>query len=135
MNTGIQIAGRKTVKDWLELKHKLENDFDNNNCGSKLLPSSKFVLEPRYLAPAEIIQNDHSSKVAGEGFAITAIICTLIESFESFLQGKNYKYLKKGQRLSKYEYNKSSDIFVDFLTKREPFKKYFHKRLLAPRIL
>ncbi|MFP7755674.1 hypothetical protein ACLG6S_13685 [Thermodesulfobacteriota bacterium B35] len=131
MRKDIEIAGDKTVKDWLDLKSKIEKDFDNIKLWEQAFAFFEIRIGTRYIAPAEVIQNHHSSQAAGEGFAITAIICTLIEAFESFLQGKNYKYLKKGEKLKKYEYNRSSDIFVDFLTKREPFKQHFHKRRLA----
>lgn len=131
MDKDIQIAGNKTIKDWLELKSKIDNDFGNNQLWDEAFKFFEVRMKTRYLNPAETIQNDHSSKVEGEGFAITAIICTLIEAFESFLQGKNYKYLKKGEKLKKFEYNRSSDIFTDFLTKREPFQNHFHKKPIA----
>lgn len=131
MNKDIEIAGDKTVKDWLELKSKIEKDFGNNKLWEQAFAYFEIRIRTRYLDPAEIIQNHPSSKVTGEGFTITAIICTLIEAFESFLQGKNYKYLKKGQKLKKYEYNRSSEVFTDFLAKREPFKQHFRKKSLA----
>lgn len=131
MNKDIEIAGNKTVRDWLELKSQIEKDFGNNELWEQAFSFFEIRIQTRYLTPAKTIQDNDSSTVAGEGFAITAIICTLIEAFESFLQGKNYKYLKKGQKLKKHEYNRSSDIFADFLTKRAPFKRHFHKRPLA----
>ncbi len=131
MNPETQIAGNKTIRDWLKLKSKIEHDFDNKDLWEEAFAFFEERINTRYIRPAEIIQNSSAPIAIGEGFAISAIICTLIEALESFYQGKNYRYLKKGEKLNKYEYNRSSDIFADFLTKREPFRKYFKKRTLA----
>jgi len=63
----------------------------------------------------------------GEGFAIAAIQCSLIEFLESTLQGKNYRYVKAGDPPidPQFEYSGSRQMFVDFLLNRAPFSKEF----------
>ena len=65
----------------------------------------------------------------GEGFAILAIQCTLIEFLESTVLGITYRHLRKGERLSSHEYTKSGELFVNFLTKRAPFQVEFDEAL------
>jgi hypothetical protein len=125
------IAGTKTVKEWKELENKINIDFTNSTLWLEAFGFFECRIRTRYIIPAETISKNCNSRFLGEGFAITAIICTLIEAFESFIQGKNYKYRIKGEKLGDYEYCRSSTIFVDFLTKREPFKKHFTNRSLA----
>ena len=80
----------------------------------------------RYICPAEQIQ--HNSSIIGEGFSIMAILCTLIEALETFYDGLCYKYDKPRKN---YEYGngKSEKMFVNFLSKREPFKQVFNEPL------
>ncbi len=54
-----------------------------------------------------------------------AIQCSLIEFLESTARGENYRFLVKGESLNQYEYSSSRDIFVDFLSKRQPFSNTF----------
>ena len=63
----------------------------------------------------------------GEGFTITAIQCALIEFFAATVIGKSYRFLKNRQGLGPFEYNKSGDLFVDFLSSNQPFGKHFSR--------
>ena len=80
-------------------------------------------LKLRYFGPIEILQ-EHGT-FQGEGFLITAIQCSLIEFLESTIQGVTYRHLKRGETLQPYEYSSSSQIFMSFLTKRDPFRAVF----------
>jgi hypothetical protein len=122
----MEIAGSKTSDEWWETKEKLEKQ------GSPELWKEAFEafflerLRTRYLEPIRKIQT--GNKEVGEGFAIVAIQCSLIEFFQSIREGKNYKYKSKkeqNQTQNKFEYNKSSDMFKSFLVKQKPFNKVF----------
>jgi hypothetical protein len=81
-------------------------------------------LSLRYLGPIKVLQENGSFQ--GEGFSIAAIQCSLIEFLESTVQGKSYRFLRKGDpQLGPHEYSSSSDIFVSFLLKRLPFSNDF----------
>jgi len=84
-------------------------------------------LKDRYLDPIKTLQS--RGCWLGEGFSIVAIQCSLIEFLESTLQGKNYRYLKKGEKLGPDEYSRSRDVFVAFLCNRHPFKNVFQQQL------
>lgn len=124
MNLNTQIAGKKTVRDWLNLKNLLQKDFNNNVLWDKAFIFFKDRLFTRYINPAQKIHNDICSKVLGEGFAISTILCSLIEALETFYQGKHFTP-KKPHNEYEYTNGKSKEIFTNFLTQREPFKSEF----------
>lgn len=121
----LHIAGWNTANDWKRLRAKL---FEG---GSEELWSSAFKdyyrqrLELRYLGPIKALQDSGSSR--GEGFSIVAIQCTLFELLQSTIEGTNYRFLNKGEKLGPYEYTSSKRVFVAFLTTNEPFSKTFDK--------
>jgi len=59
----------------------------------------------------------------GEGFAIAALQCTLIEFLESTEQGINYVY--RNADPVQHQDSWSGDVFSSFLTKRRPFAACF----------
>jgi len=84
-------------------------------------------LSLRYLNPIKILQDNGTFQ--GEGFSIVAIQCSLIEFLESTIQGISYRYRrKKDPPLTQYEYSDSGDIFVQFLTGRNPFSQSFDEQ-------
>ncbi|OYT87244.1 MAG: hypothetical protein CFE46_13685 [Burkholderiales bacterium PBB6] len=113
------IAGRKTRADWQALRGRLAqgeahwdeafNDFYRQR------------LESRYLRPIMAIQQ--LGALEGEGFAIAALQCTLIEFLESTEQGINYVHRKPDPTL--FQYSRSGEIFKSFLTRRRPFSDCF----------
>jgi hypothetical protein len=84
-------------------------------------------LRSRYLDPIKVIQ-DHGDK-QGEGFAIVAIQCSMIEFLESTEQGINYRCRNPNKEL--YEYSRSKDVFTSFLRNRQPFSGTFGDDSLA----
>jgi len=119
------IAGRKTVADWNAIKASL-TDFNNTSLWTAVY-NDFFItrLSDRYLSPIKSIKQD--GDYTGEGFSIMTIICSLIEFLETTYQGKNYKYRRNGDPpLGRYEYSKSTQIFIDFLSNRTPFNTQFN---------
>jgi hypothetical protein len=130
MDTNTKIAGDLTIADWLRLKKSLESDPGNDTLWEYAYRFFEDRVSTRYLKPIEAIEN--SSGIEGEGFAISAILCSLIEALETFRQGKVYKRATKGNPLNEEkEYFKSQPVFETFLKNREPFKTHFTANDLA----
>lgn len=122
----IEIAENFTDEDWSELEKELKNDFGNEILWGRALDVFESRLNERYIRPAEEIQNNLSVK--GEGFSITAILCSLIESLETFYVGKCYKY-EKPRTNHEYGNGNSKSLFVNFLSTKEPFNSTFNEDL------
>ena len=121
----------KTCGDWRAYRGQL------TPCADRALWATAFRdyflsrIRLRYLEPIELLQQLDAKQ--GEGFAIVAIHCSLIEFLESTFQGKTYRYLKKGSPPldPAREYNLSGEMFLSFLGNRHPFAREFKDSLLA----
>jgi hypothetical protein len=122
----VEIAGKKTDSDWYSLEAKIRKDFSNVELWNEALDIFELRLKERYIKPAEEIENNLS--VSGEGFAITALLCSLIEALETFHEGMCYKY-EKPRTNTEYGNGKSRSLFVQFLSKRAPFSEIFDVQL------
>jgi len=71
------IAGLLTFGDWRKFRNKLSVGTDSASWSSAFTEYFRPRIELRYLKPIRILQ-DHDTK-KGEGFAIVAIHCTLVE--------------------------------------------------------
>lgn len=120
------IAGNKTVQDWQSIRNRLTS-FDNEELWESVFNEYFLTrLKYRYLNPINLIKSN--GKYIGEGFSIMTIICSMIEFLESTYQGLNYRYVAKEDKpLSKFEYSKSRELFIDFLSKRKPFCNEFNE--------
>lgn len=121
-----QIAGWKTRADWEAIRVQLLV----GGADAWQQAFSDFYetrLNLRYLHPIKVLQDNGTFQ--GEGFAILAIQCSLIEFLESTEQGTNYRYVRRGEELRAYEYKSSQDIFVAFLKNRTPFSATFDEEL------
>lgn len=121
------IAGKKTVSDWNAIKPSLA-DYNNRSLWTNTYFDFYITrLTDRYLNPIKAIKQDGG--YTGEGFSIMAIICSLIEFLETTYQGTNYRYRRKDDPpLGQYEYGSSGQIFIDFLTNRNPFNEQFDRQ-------
>lgn len=116
------IAGEKTDADWRLLRPRLlQNEVKAWN--EAFAEYFEKRLDLRYLHPIKILQEHDTSQ--GEGFSILAIQCSLIEFLESTAQGKNYRFLPRGQAPGLHEYSSSQEVFVSFLRDRVPFSRTF----------
>lgn len=120
-----RIAGYKTVADWTAIRGKLDNgDADTDTWNTAFREFFKERLETRYFQAIRKLQDIKKDK--GEGFAIVALHCSLIEFLASTAEGKTYKYQRNGRpSLGQFEYSNSGDIFITFLENHEPFKAMF----------
>jgi hypothetical protein len=110
------IAGSKTPEDWCLLKQRLIENGCKETWEEALNDYFLKLLNMRYLNPIKVLQ-EHGT-FSGEGFSILAILCTLIEFLESTVKGLKYRFLKPGEKPGKFEYSKSSKLFIDFLCNR-----------------
>lgn len=128
--TKIKIACGKSIQDWKNLESKIKKEINNVELWEEAFSFFECRMMSRYLSPIETIKA--SGTYIGEGFAIVAILCSLIEALESFYQGVFYrKSPKKGQgepNNPEKHYYCSEKLFISFLENREPFKKEFSAR-------
>jgi hypothetical protein len=117
------IAGSLTTDDWKAFKPTLTAN-DKPQWEKAFADYFHTRLHLRYLDPIKVLQENGTFQ--GEGFSIAAIQCSIVEFLESTVQGKSYRFLRKGDpALGPYEYSSSSDIFISFLLHRTPFDKDF----------
>lgn len=138
------LSSKKTVADWLAIEPTLVG-ADTPTWSTVMDDYYYDRLKTRYLDPIASIRQQGISR--GEGFAIVAILCSLIEFLESCAQGINYHYGRRKGWLARamsrlrsaqwksttvdYTYSDSAKLFVDFLTKRSPLNASFPTRALG----
>jgi hypothetical protein len=115
----MKIAGKNTDVQWFALTAKLHSEPCQALWDSAFSRFYRKRIDTRYLNPIASIPDTQS----GEGFAIVALFCSLIEFLESCERGCNFRLCPTPQLLP-HEYNQkqASDYFKDFLRNREPFK-------------
>lgn len=126
-STNHYINACKTNYDWHEFKQSLEIGGTVDLWEKAFHDYYKPRINERYLNPVNFIQERKA--FLGEGFAVMAILCSLIEFIESTYKGKIYRNLPRGQRPGIHEYSNSSSMFISFLVSREPFKSEFNRNL------
>jgi hypothetical protein len=118
------IAGWKTIEDWTAFRLALLPGSVPELWQTAFTEYFYERLASRYLEPIKVLQ-DHGT-FQGEGFSIVAIQCSLIEFLESTLQGISYRYRRRNAPpLGQHEYSDSGDLFIQFLTNRQPFARDF----------
>ena len=116
------ITSSKTVEDWKAIRVQLEGSVD------ELLWRKAFTdffwgrIQSRYFEPIEKLR-EHDA-YDGYGFTILTLLCSLVEFLESTYKGHKYVFCKDSE-LKVFEYNKSKQCFVDFLTTKKPFDNVF----------
>ena len=98
----LHIAGWNTANDWKRLRAKLLEGGNDELWRSAYEDYFRRRLELRYLGPIKALQDSGSYR--GEGFSIVAIQCTLFEFLQSTINGTNYRFLNKGEKLGPNEY-------------------------------
>jgi hypothetical protein len=118
------IAGKKRISHWHAFKARLVIGGEPAPWRRAFQDYFHARLSNRYLNPLKVLQKSGTGQ--GEGFSIVAIQCSLIEFFESTLQGMSYRYSRNGNPpLGMYEYSNSGLMFESFLTNRTPFNGEF----------
>lgn len=117
----MKIARNKTVDDWHALRAQLQSGATRQLWDSAYKEFYRDRIDSRYLDPIASIQGRDVKE--GEGFAIVALLCTLVEYLESCEQGVNFRLLSGGAVLGNYEYSprEAAVLFKAFLSNRTPF--------------
>jgi hypothetical protein len=116
-----ELAPGATVKEWQAFANAQPETASAQTWKDIVGKFYQGRLQSRYFDPIQKLQDGPS---IGEGFAIVAIQCSLIEFLEGCFQGVNYKYLPRGQAPGPHEYSDSMRIFCSFLA-RDPFNSDF----------
>jgi hypothetical protein len=135
-----RIAGLKTVADWKAMKGRLDGGAAPVIWEEAFRDFFEARIDSRYFEPIKAIEKMRED--VGEGFAIVALHCSLIEFLASTLEGKTYRFRKTGRCLAvtllggnsrpgDYEYSDSRKIFVEFLRNRTPFAAMFPTKKTA----
>ena len=123
----MRIAGKLTISEWATLRGRLKRNRGNWQDPPEdrelVIKFFKNRVHTRFLGPISVVQR--AGKQSGEGFAIVAMQCMLIEFLETLRSGLIFNSSGKPNR--KYEYNRTKVIFVSFLSNRFPFAHYFRK--------
>jgi hypothetical protein len=120
---GTRTSNPKTCGDWRGFRKQLTSAAGVDPWQSAFQEYFLARVHLRYLAPIQLLQELDAKQ--GEGFAIVAIHCTLIEFLESTFQGKIYRYARRDSELQPHEYRKSKEMFCSFLRNRDPFSRTF----------
>jgi hypothetical protein len=121
------ITRDKRASDWRAFRAMLMVGGDPTAWERAFTEYFRARLSLRYLNPIRLLQEHGSAE--GEGFSILAVQCTLIEFFESTVQGLNYRYVRRGATSRPHEYSDSAALFTGFLCTREPFASEFDQNL------
>lgn len=126
MNDNTRIAGLKEIGDWKKLRERIRINPDDSSLWEEAYNDFLYTrLYTRYFRPVELI--DSPNYLEGEGFAIMAIYCSLIEFLEALFEGKKYEY--KNPDKEQHEYNGQDKYFINFLLTKKPFKPFFTQQV------
>lgn len=110
------------ISEWKSIRIKVKNINELNSDWEKAINLFQARLNRKFFNPLEELIKQKKQK--GEGFTIVTTQCALIESLASFRTGQIYNH-RKNNASPKYEYNRSRDMFVNFLHEDEIFKDNF----------
>ncbi len=131
-----RIAGERTIGEWKTTCASLKGA--NNEEAWRKAYADFFTerLQARYFSPIDILRSlgshcgNGQKPWQGEGFAIVALQCTLIEFLGATLKGQSYVHKselknRKDHKKKEHVYSESGDMFVWFLRTAPPFKDLF----------
>jgi hypothetical protein len=107
------ISPRYKAADWAALRPRLEGVLDRA-AWSEACEIVADRVRNRFLTPIQLLMNDPNSAEYGFGFAMLAIDCLLIDTLQSFREGRT-----SGNEA------RSTKAFIDFLVERPRFASAF----------
>lgn len=119
----IEIAGKKTIKEWRELVGTNKNpkiDYISNENWDKVFDFFEERINTRYVNPIKAILEMKDN--LGEGFAVVNLQCSLIEMIESFINGWVYIHKPRGW----YRNDQKSEVINNACI----FKSFFANRII-----
>jgi hypothetical protein len=127
----MKIAGNRTDTQWKLLKKHLQSNPSQSQWDDAYNNYYRARIFTRYLNPITSITR-HDRQI-GEGFAIVALFCTLIEYLESIERGDNFHFIGRTKsHLQPHEYSErqAATYFKEFLLNRIPFCTLIPKSLV-----
>lgn len=127
----MKIAGMRSDTDWQARKASLKPGESPEEWARAFDDFFVERLKTRYFDPIEKIRE--LKKDLGEGFAIVAIQCSLIEFLGAIRTGQAYVHRSElnGRKKTDQEYTSSGGMFISFLTDNAPFSRVFTTKALA----
>ena len=116
----VRLAGGRTSGEWRTLRQTLIVGGDPliwRRAAEAFLVER---LETRYFIPVRLLRSQLRNR--GEGFAIVALQCTVIEFLAALRVGSHYVHYVEGVEPPPHSYSDSSRLFVDFLVRTAPFR-------------
>lgn len=123
MDVTQRLFGKKTIQDWIAIRAKIISRKDEKSNWVDALDLFESRLSTRYFKPIKRILSMRIT--TGEGFAVMALVCSLIEFLQSCYEGKSYQH---GAKETKIVYGQSGPKFKTFLLSHEPFSVVFSKK-------
>lgn len=114
---------RKEQIKWAELRLELTGSYDYDDNWRAAINLFTARLEDKFFNPIQKIID--TKRFKGEGFAILAVQCALIEFFAAFRNGKIFNH-NAGKNSPQYEYKGSAKLYVDFLHTANIFENVFY---------
>jgi len=112
----MRVAGKRTDVDWCAFRARLTTAPTPSLWATAFRRFYRSRIDTRYLRPMSAIKRQ--DRQLGEGFAIVALFCTLIEYLESCERGYNFHLVgRTGYKLQQHEYSErqAAGYFKDFL--------------------
>lgn len=120
------------ISEWIKIRIKLNNQYVYDENWESAIQLFGKRLERKFFKPIESIIKERSLK--GEGFTIVTVQCALIEMFSAFREGKIFNP-NRAEKLAKYEYSKSRQIFTNFLNTVSIFEDNFWQYSIGKKII
>lgn len=119
VNPDTYISPQYTVAHWSELRPSLD-DASNDAGWSQAISMLKDRIENRFFEPIKRLQDAADGADLGFGFAILTLDCLLIDTIQSFREGRT-----RGDEA------RTAKAFIDFLRKSDRLNQEFFNREVA----
>jgi gamma-glutamylcyclotransferase (GGCT)/AIG2-like uncharacterized protein YtfP len=115
----LKISPKYTADDWITLRTRLNEPFERS-AWEEAIAFAEDRISNRFLEPVKILLSHDGGTKLGFGFAILALDCLLIDTLQSFREGRT-----SGGEAS------STSSFIEFLVNRQRFKSEFISKTMA----
>ncbi len=113
----------KEQTKWTKLRAELNGSYDYDDNWLAAINLFTARLKDKFFDPIQKIVD--AKKFKGEGFAILAVQCALIEFLAAFRSGRIFNH-NAGKNSPQYEYRGSAKLYVDFLHTANTFENVFY---------
>lgn len=134
-----RIAGSRTGQEWLDREQELSGSASEKTWEKAFDDFFMERIEHRYFVPIDRIKAKEGCACddetpSGAGFSIVVILCSLIEFFQTTMEGRNYEPgVRRDDDKDRYVYRDgmSKEIFSSFLLEQSEFNSIFKNKVSA----